>query len=332
MEIELPIGMGETHKKSLFEFRYVIEAAGGVAVEEGGVSRRHTEMHPVFLHNFKSLIDPDNGRPTVGDRVKLAPGLTSKGALKPGGIGEILQDDRDHLPYKIGGTGTAFSWYKVTDVVLVEPRPPPVNLSERPDPHVPPGDAFRTLFRREWSVLCDGRLDPAAFLRNFQGLAAGIPDRARSDAEVLFDEVLAEFAATGKQPPAVPMLALLGCIGVFGLSSSAREWVPGTMGGGYYRAGTVPAPRPWCLAVAQVRRFSVFFVCVFVSFCSIVLVVWTGLRRPWLPSLRYEGDLRCQREEAHRRRVGRGGRTMRLRWQLRVAAYHAAAGQEWRRP
>ena len=246
--------MGETHKKSLFEFRYVIEAANvanQVVVEEGGVSRRHTEMHPVFLHNFKSLIDPDNGRPTNGDRVKLAPGLTSKGALKVGAIGEILQDDRDHLPYKIGGTGMAFSWYKETDVLLVEPRPPPVDLSERPDPHVPAGDAFRTLFRREWSVLCDGRLEPAVFLRNFQGLAAGIPDRARCDAEALFDEILAEFAATGKQPGPVAMLALLGCVGVYELSSSEREWVPGTMGGGYYRAGTVPAPRPWCLAVSQ---------------------------------------------------------------------------------
>ena len=82
VELELPIGMSETHKRGLFEFRYVIQAAngGGVIVAEGGVSRRHYEMHPVFLHNFKSLIDPDNGRPTVGDRVRLAPGLTSKGS------------------------------------------------------------------------------------------------------------------------------------------------------------------------------------------------------------------------------------------------------------
>ena len=101
VELELPMGMSESHKKGLFEFRYVIEAADGssVLVEEGGVSRRQYEMHPLFLHNFKSLIDPDNGRPTVGDRVKLAPGLTSKGSLQPGTIGEILQEDRDHLPY-----------------------------------------------------------------------------------------------------------------------------------------------------------------------------------------------------------------------------------------
>ena len=253
VELELPMGMSESHKKGLFEFRYVIEAADGssVLVEEGGVSRRQYEMHPLFLHNFKSLIDPDNGRPTVGDRVKLAPGLTSKGSLQPGTIGEILQDDRDHLPYKIGGVGTTFSWYKETDVVLVDPRPPPVAATSRPDPHVEPSVAFRTLFRREWSVLCDGRLEPATFLRNIQGLAAGIPDRERSHAESLFDEILEEFAAASQLPPPIPSLALLGCVGIYGVSSSEREWVAGTHGGGYYRASAVPAPRPWCRAVAH---------------------------------------------------------------------------------
>ena len=111
VEVELPIGLAVTHKMALFEFRYAIEKADGVgeAVEEGGVSRRHLEMHSRFSHSFKSLIDPDNGRPTVGDRVRLAKGVGSKGALKVGAIGEILQDDRDHLPYKIAGKDKAFS-------------------------------------------------------------------------------------------------------------------------------------------------------------------------------------------------------------------------------
>ena len=135
--------------------------------------------------------------------------------------------------------------------MLVDPRPPPAAASSRPDPHVEPTVAFRNLFRREWSVLCDGRLEPAVFLRNFQGLAAGIPDRERSHAESLFDEILEEFAATGRLPPPIPSLALLGCVGIYGLSSAAREWVAGTHGGGYYRAGTVPSPRPWCRAVAH---------------------------------------------------------------------------------
>ena len=214
VEVELPIGMAETHKKALFEFRYAIEPADGVgeAVEEGGVSRRHLEMHSRFSHSFKSLIDPDNGRPTVGDRVRLAKGVGSKGALKVGAIGEILQDDRDHLPYKIAGKDKAFSWYKESDVELVDPRPPPAAAATRPNPHVDCAAAFRLFFRRDWSLLCDGRLDPVRFLRNFQGLASGVPDRTRADAEALFDELLAEHAATGQLPPPIPTFAMLGAV------------------------------------------------------------------------------------------------------------------------
>ena len=75
-----------------------------VAVEEMGVSRRPEKMHAHFFSSFKSMVDPDNGRPTVGDRVRLAPGVPSKGSLQPGQVGQIMQDDRDHLPYRIAGT------------------------------------------------------------------------------------------------------------------------------------------------------------------------------------------------------------------------------------
>jgi hypothetical protein len=54
-ELELPIGMGETHERFLFEFRYAVEAVGvaaGDAAEveatEGGKFRRHTDMHADF--------------------------------------------------------------------------------------------------------------------------------------------------------------------------------------------------------------------------------------------------------------------------------------------
>ena len=247
LDVEIPIGLDENHKRGLFEFRYTIESLGSgevtVELEEGGVTRRPERMHSHFYHNFKSFIDPDNGRATVGDRVRLAPGMVSQGSLKVGLIGEITQDDRDHLPYKITGPDNSFSWYKETDVVLVTPRPPPTNSSDRVDPHVAAGEAFYLFFRREWSLLSDGRLDPKEFLPRFRGLVDGVPGRVRADGEALFDELLSEYTASGSAVPPVSVLVLVGAMGVFGQSSAEREWVTTTMGGGYFRAKTMAAPQ-----------------------------------------------------------------------------------------
>eukprot|EP01047_Picozoa_sp_COSAG01_P037911 COSAG01_NODE_3044_length_6674_cov_45.773232_3_plen_1862_part_01 len=153
-----------------------------------------------------------------------------------------------------------FAWYKESDLQLVDPRPPPPELT-RPDPAVAPWVAFRHHFRREWSLLCEGRLAPAAFLARYEGLVAGVPGRRRQDAEDLFDELIEEYGDVSSsggidahggrgRPPPMCVAALLGCVGCFGLSSAETVWVTTVGTGGYWAKAKVPAPRPWCLATA----------------------------------------------------------------------------------
>lgn len=74
----------------------------------GSLHAFHTAKQNAADHGFASLVDPEAGRPTAGDRVRLVRGVAGKGSLKTSAtVGEIVQDDRDHLPYKVVGPVSA---------------------------------------------------------------------------------------------------------------------------------------------------------------------------------------------------------------------------------
>ena len=107
-----------------------------------------------------------------------------------------------------------------------------------------------------------GVIDPAEFLRRYEGMKETIPNQLRIDAEKAFDAAAKDGAALS---PA-ELVVLVAAVGAFDRSSSEREFVRhnttygaggigGGMGGGggYYKPKPVPAPRPWCGPKSPIR-------------------------------------------------------------------------------
>ena len=53
-EVELPIGMTETHFSGMFDYRFAIETADGAVIEEGSLDKSAKEMFAHFYHNCRT--------------------------------------------------------------------------------------------------------------------------------------------------------------------------------------------------------------------------------------------------------------------------------------
>ena len=54
VEVELPIGMTETHFTGMFDYRFAIETARGAVIEEGAVAKSAKAMYTHFYHNCRT--------------------------------------------------------------------------------------------------------------------------------------------------------------------------------------------------------------------------------------------------------------------------------------
>ena len=54
VEVELPIGMTETHFSGMFDYRFAIETPDGVVIEEGSIPKSAKEMYAHFYHNCRT--------------------------------------------------------------------------------------------------------------------------------------------------------------------------------------------------------------------------------------------------------------------------------------
>ena len=58
VDIELPIGMNETHFRGLFDYRFAVERIDGsdLPIEEGSVARSSNDMFAHFYHNCRTNV------------------------------------------------------------------------------------------------------------------------------------------------------------------------------------------------------------------------------------------------------------------------------------
>ena len=54
VEVELPIGMTETHYSGMFDYRFAIETASGATIEEGSIGKSAKAMYTHFYHNCRT--------------------------------------------------------------------------------------------------------------------------------------------------------------------------------------------------------------------------------------------------------------------------------------